>query len=82
MIVCTPDSAYNKKKCDLTVCEEISLYVSFYSRMVDHVKYMQKYLYLYVVILTKFQLNKTSKREIQRSKTVGEWLPRSKRNTE
>ena len=50
--------------------------------MVDHVKCMWKYLYPYLFIVTKFQLNKTSKREIQRSKTAGEWLPRSKRNIE
>ena len=55
MIVCTLDSAYSKKnvtllyvekflcmlvqKCGLTICGEISLYVSLYNRMADHVKY-------------------------------------------
>ena len=40
MIVCTLNSLYSKKKCNLTICGEISVYVSLYNRMVNHVKYM------------------------------------------
>ena len=38
------------------------------------------YVEILVSLFYHMQLNMTSKREIQRSKTAREWLPRSKRN--